>query len=289
MEKTLALILIGMAVTASAGEEVDLAEAAAPDGLVKIVNVRGDIRIEGWDREEITVKGELDDLAEELIFTVNGRKALIEVKMPRRNVNWGDGSDLEIRLPFHSRVDFEGVSSEVSVIDVQGGLRVKSVSGDIDADQIGDRMLISSVSGRIKLEECKGTLRASTVSGDLSVDAHTGAVDLESVSGEIDLKTAANDKLHVRSVSGEIEIEARLEQGTGVDINSVSGDVDLEIVGDVNAHFDLDAGMGGEISNELSDATVETSFMGRERLTTSIGDGDSRVMIRTVSADIKIE
>ena len=56
---------------AVAGESVDESLSASEFGIVEIINTRGTIKIEGWDNDEIHVEGELDDLAEELIFKVD--------------------------------------------------------------------------------------------------------------------------------------------------------------------------------------------------------------------------
>lgn len=272
-----------------AGEEVDLLEPASPQGMVRIINVRGDVDIVGWDKDEIAIQGELDDLAEKLVFKVEENFTLIEVKLPKRNINWGDGSDLEINVPRGSRVDFEGVSTDLSIVDIQGGLRVKSVSGDVTADSIHDRIIINTVSGELRVKTSEGSLRASTVSGNLDVESHTGDVDLESVSGEIELSSDRADRLRAQNVSGEIDVEMNLMAGASVELGSVSGDVELEINGHVDAQFEIDAGMGGEIYNEISDDAPSSSFPGGEKLRMTIGNGSARITIRTVSGDIRLE
>jgi hypothetical protein len=272
-----------------AGDEVDIVKTVSPDGMIRIINTRGDVTIVGWDKDEVWVHGELDDLAEKFIFEVNDKHTLIEVKMPRRNISWGDGSNLEIRVPHNSRVDFEGVSTDTNVSGIRGGLRVKSVSGDIEIDEVDDRIMISAVSGEIQIENSNGALRASTVSGDLEIRSHDGDVELESVSGEIDLFSKNSDLVRVQSVSGEIQIEVSLLDEGQVEIGSVSGEIELELMNEVNAHFQLDAGMGGEIENRISDDQPSRSFIGREKLDMTVGSGSSEIFIRTVSADIRIE
>ena len=284
------LIIIALIYTSStyAGDKIDLHKMASPNGLVTIVNVRGEVDIVGWDKNEIAIQGELDDLAEKLIFEVRGNKTLIEVILPRR-VKWGDGSELEIWVPLESRVDFEGVSTEISVKNIHGGLRVKSVSGDITAENIHDRMLINSISGEIKIEDSQGTLHVSTVSGSLDVRSHVGNADLESVSGDIELTCDDSERLRVRTVSGEIEITSNLLKGATLEIGSISGDIELELTGQIDAHFLLDAGISGEIENQISDDNPSKSFIGQEKLDMTLGNGSAEISIRTVSADIRIE
>lgn len=273
----------------SAGEKVDVIKPASHDGMVRIINVRGQVIIKGWDRDEIAVKGELDDLTEQWIFNVNGQKSMIEVKLPRKNVNWGDGSDLEIYVPEHSRVDFKGVSTEVSIENVLGGVRLKSVSGDIKVDGILDRLMATTVSGEIEVEDCEATLHVTTVSGEIDIKRHKGRVMVESISGDINLETESADKISGRSISGTIDMDVTLLEASLVEIESVSGDIKLELVGEVNATIELVAGLGGEIDYDLTDDKVVKAFMGHERLKAKVGSGESEIVIRTVSADIQIE
>lgn len=289
MNRKLLLLIIVWPVICSAGEKVDVVKAAAPDGMVRIINIRGQVVIKGWDRNEIAVRGELDDLTEEWIFNVNGQKSIIEVKLPRRNVNWGDGSDLEIYVPEHSKVDFKGVSTEVSIENVLGGVRLKSVSGDIKANGVFDQLMVTTVSGEIEVEDCEATLHVTTVSGEIDIKKHKGSVIVESISGDIEVDVESVAKIMGRSVSGTIDMEVNLLKAARLEIESVSGDIKLELMGEVNATLKLEAGLGGEIENDLTDDEVEKAFMGHERLNAKVGDGESQIIIRTVSADIQIE
>ena len=286
-----ACLLLGVLVdSASANDEIDEIRAASSGGLVKIEVIRGSVRITGWDRDEIRVVGVVDDLAEKFIFEVGEKKTLIKVKIPRHNVSWGDGSDLEIHVPYQSRVDFKGVSTEVAARNVAGGLRIKTISGEISSSKISDRILLSSISGEISLDESNGILRASTVSGNLVVESHKGEVELESVSGEIKLLSSVSKQLRVSSVSGDIEIISELLEAAIAEIESVSGDIDFEMAGDeIDARVRIDGGMGGEIDNDLTSDEVTRSMLGQERLDMTVGRGTSNVTIRTMSADVRIE
>ena len=87
---------------------------AHPKGDVEISNVSGDVVVTGWDREQIEVTGTLGRGSERLEFVSEGRHTLIKVVIPRRSHNVS-GSDLEIRVPEHSRVSVTGVSSDITV------------------------------------------------------------------------------------------------------------------------------------------------------------------------------
>ena len=80
---------------ALAGEIVNETLKVPGDISIEIEHQNGDIKIQGWDRDEVKVSGELDDRAEEFIFEQRKGRVVIEVKMPKRK-NWnssGGGDD----------------------------------------------------------------------------------------------------------------------------------------------------------------------------------------------------
>ena len=90
--KTLLLVIYAClsCLTARAGEQVDESRSIPGDAIVSIGVTRGEVRISGWDEPRVSVKGELDDLAEALVFEVTGRDVWIKVVLPNKNVNWGE-------------------------------------------------------------------------------------------------------------------------------------------------------------------------------------------------------
>ncbi len=280
------LILFSVSSMVAAGDRLDLSEPASGDGLVKVIGQRGELRIEGWDQDIVAVTGELDDLAEELVFLVEDGKTLIEVKMPSR-VSWGDGSDLLIRIPQHSRLVVNAVSSEVEIRNVLGGMIVKTVSGDVHIQDSKARLVVNSVSGDIETEATMGTLQLQTSSGEVEVEKHAGELSAESVSGQLSLELSEITALRGNSVSGDIEVSAILASAAYVELVSISGDVKLGISGAKNLRFQLSS-QSGDIDNDLTDDKYRQRY-GAKKLNGTLGNGEADVTMRTVSGDIEIE
>jgi Putative adhesin len=130
-------------------------------------------------------------------------------------------------------------SGDVRAMRIGGRFAVKTASGDVSAERVGGAVDVTSASGDVQIGEAAadtnvktasgdtqvgaarhGTLRATTVSGDVSVGVVTGTgvwLDLTTLSGRTrsDLEmsgegggtgTSHNLTLHVRTVSGDIEI-----------------------------------------------------------------------------------
>jgi DUF4097 and DUF4098 domain-containing protein YvlB len=288
---TSGLLITGLAVSSGtfAGEDVDKILSASAGGYIKIVNTRGQVEIEGWDREEIHIKGELDDLAEELIFEVKGDRARVEVKLPRSNVNWGDGSDLTIRVPKNSKVDFDGVSTDTSIENISGGVRLRSVSGDIEAEKLSHQVHINTVSGNIDVTDSSGNAHISSVSGEINLQMRSSQIVLDTVSGEIEAEFDEIDTLRGNAVSGDIEVEGRLVADGEIEMVTVSGDLSLRLKSPVNARLSVDTGVGGDIENSLSDDEPEEIFPASNKLRAHLGDGSGRISLRTVTGDVRID
>lgn len=275
--------------TGNAGEKIDRTLAAASTGTVKILNVRGEVEILGWDRNEIAVEGELDDLTEEFIFEIAGDRARIEVRLPRHNVSWGDGSDLQIHVPENSKVDFEGVSTDVIIDNILGGIRARSVSGEITAENIRVMLHVKSVSGDIEISDSSGVATVSTVSGEIELDMASSRVVLDTVSGDIDADLGEFTTLRANAVSGGIEVAGKLMENGTINISGVSSDVVLRLMKPVNARLRVSTGPGGDIVNHLTDDDPIERFPARMELDITLGSGKGDIKLRTVSGDVRID
>ncbi|MBQ60632.1 MAG: hypothetical protein CMQ19_01010 [Gammaproteobacteria bacterium] len=118
---TCAAFLVSIA--AFAGDDVDKTLAVPSNGLVKIVNTRGEIEIIGWDKDEIHVAGELDDLAEELVF---------EVMADPMNKGYYLEAALASAYAYKKTGDHEKM--ERALADIESKLAQKQESGRIDSE-----------------------------------------------------------------------------------------------------------------------------------------------------------
>ena len=69
---------------AAGAEPIDRTVDAEPDGVLEVSNVAGEILIEGWDRDEVRVTGELSDDAERLDVINDGDRVIVRVVLPDR-------------------------------------------------------------------------------------------------------------------------------------------------------------------------------------------------------------
>jgi len=271
-----------------AGEKVDETLTADVEGVVEIHNVRGKIRVVGWDDNQVQILGELDDLAEKLIFETQGKVTMIKVKMPKRDINRGDGSNLIINVPKGNRVDFNGISTDLLVQDLSGGIDVRTISGDIDVINVHKQLFAETVSGDIDISESSGTAKWGSVSGDIKGKFDSQDIAASSVSGDIQLHLKNFDSLSASSVSGEVWVSGQLNDSGKTNLSSVNGDITLSFDSAVNARANVKAGPGGSISNSMSSDKVQDIFPSQQKLKMTLGDGSGRIKIGTVNGSVKL-
>ena len=282
-------ILISLTSIVYASESVNKSLSAKADGVVEIHNVRGDIKIIGWDKNKVEIKGELDDLAEELIFETHGKVTVIRVKLPKRSINHGDGSDLVIRVPKANRVDFNGVSTDLNINNISGGIDIRSVSGDVDVDNVRKQLFINTVSGEISLKNSSGKAKLTSVSGEIDGECDSKDIAVDSVSGTIELKLKEFDNLLASNVSGDVWVKGQQSDSGQTRLSSVTGDITLAFEGEVNARAKINTGPGGWISNDMSSDEVKNVFPNQQKLIMTLGDGSGRIKIGTVTGGIKLK
>jgi len=284
---TLAALILSPGL-AFAGESVNESLTADADGIVEIHNVRGTIKVVGWNKDQVEISGELDDLAEKLIFENQGKVTLINIKMPRKNINHGDGSNLIINIPIGNRLDMSGVSTDIVVENVSGGVDVRSVSGDVDVINVKKQLFVNTVSGDLTLKKSSGKAKLGTVSGEIEGRFNSKEVMVNSVSGDIELHLQDFNTLLASNVSGNVWVSGQLNDSGKTRLSSVNGDITLAFDREVNARANISAGPGGEISNHMSSDKVRDIFPNQQKLKMTLGDGSGGIKIGTVNGSITL-
>lgn len=152
-------------------------------------------------------------------------------------------------------------------------------------------------------KEYSKAISAKTASGDISLeDLSIKNLNFESVSGDIKSESVYTEKASLKSVSGEIKVEDYKGELTA---ETVSGDLSLDIInsiediyahsisGDIkiqlpsNAEFYLESKTtSGEIICDFP-ISIEGKLSDKN-INGSVGNGDARIEVSTVSGDAKI-
>jgi DUF4097 and DUF4098 domain-containing protein YvlB len=309
MTYSLAILLSFTAAGVFAAESsVEETKEAAADGYVRIKVVRGEIEVEGWERDEVSVVGSLDESMEEFIFEVKGKETVISVQLPSKLNNWccERETDLVIKVPKNSNLVVSLVSAEANVRNIHGGLELGGVSGELRVENVSDRVRVTNISGEVTLREATGRVRVKTVSGDIQasdingpanfnsvsgsiiVSKMNGELDMESVSGDVEVSRSKVTAVRSHTVSGDVDLDAEMQDGAVIESDTMSGSVRLVLGGYLDARFDLETS-SGRIRNRITDHKPKKSqYVRDEVLRFTVGNGKGEVIASSGSGDITL-
>lgn len=283
--------VLGLLAMPAWGESIEKRAPADPRGEVEIVNVAGSVRVMGWNRAEIDVRGELQDEAERLDFATDGNRTTIRVVLPRNRSNSG-GSDLVVRVPEMSALRVNTVSADQEIDGVRGLQRLQAVSGLIHAESSGEDFQAKTISGDILVTGSTGAKPAiytlTTVSGDITLSKILGEIEVETVSGDMTIEANELTRARIRTTNGDAEIAARLPSGARLDAETINGDVSLKVLGNVDAEFNVHT-FNGDIVSCYGEEAVRSRERGPGHdLNFTRGSGSARVMIRTLNGGVDL-
>ncbi len=248
--------------------------AVRPDYKIYVPNIPGDVRLTGWDREEVSAKTDgdvLDLILNDLTLTVTCDDDLI-LNVPRSASVQIDGveGDAAVRMVAGS-LSFGVISGDLAMREA-GKLAIGTVEGDVSLHDVGG-LAIEGVEGDLSLRGCNGPVSAGEISGDVSIQDVNGDVSLSSVEGD----------LYVRGVMGNLSAHSQgdaslyLEPREGAAVNvSAEDDVLLHLPANVNATLSLSADDADNINVKIPAAVTS-------------GKNPRSVILGTGSASIKLQ
>jgi DUF4097 and DUF4098 domain-containing protein YvlB len=257
------------------------------DGMprLRVQNVSGETAIRIGEPGQVRViarkhvKGGSADRAKRLLENVEvrieqkGNDIFVEPHLYEQERSWLDlfrgkrfRVDFEITVPRETAVDAQTVSGDLDLHGTRGPARVESVSGDVNVEDVQGPMRIKSVSGDVHLGDYVGAVEGSSVSGDVEIRGRVRTCELHTVSGDIsiDLEPEIGGReSRLKTISGDVEV-GLLSSSCVCDYHTASGDLECE-------------------------APARIMREGRKDRTVVIGDGRSRLSVRTVSGDLTIK
>ncbi|HEY8539953.1 MAG TPA: DUF4097 family beta strand repeat-containing protein [Steroidobacteraceae bacterium] len=272
-------------------ERIEKRASADPNGEVEIVNVAGSVRVIGWDRAEVELRGEVEDGVERVDFASDGKRTSIRVVLPRGRSRSAD-ADLTVRIPATSALTVNTVSADQRIEGVRGAQRLQSVSGAIHAETSGEDFAAKTISGDIVVTGSGATKSAmytiSTVSGDLQASKIGGEIDIQTVSGDMRIAATEIARARVRTTNGDVELSTRLASDARLEAETINGDVELRLEEPIDAQFEMST-FNGDIESCFGDDTVRTNNRGAGRnLSFTRGSGSAKVRIKTLNGTVDV-
>ena len=191
----------------------------------------------------------------------------IQEREDRRRANIQVDHHVILKLPRRIDLAINSISGHLKAGDVDGEVRVNSISGNAS---------IGNVSGKLNVKSISGTLDAGEIGADVRVNSVSGNVRLSQVNGSVD----------VLSVSGTVNARLVSLSPPGIHIRSVSGSVEIGFQSDVNADFTAD-GISGQVYLEVPNV-VRDNEVKEPNVRARIGAGGTLIEISSVSGNIRL-
>ena len=291
MKRLISILLLSLAWNVQA-DQVDKTLSVQPNGELHIEIADGRVNIEGWNKSEIRVDGDISRKPEDFVFETHGKNTRIEL-VGDRNSWWGNNSasaDLKVYVPRGTAVTADGVSVNFTFDNLSRSVRTNVISGNINLKNGDGKIDLNSVSGDIVINNAKGKLDLASVSGDIEVDGEAKYFDASTVSGSISARIGMAERIELETVSGDIELELGLSDDARLEADTVSGDIEVKIMNSViNTTFEIETGPGGRVKNRLSNDKMSNNMTFSGSLEFSLGNGDSYVDLETMSGTVVLD
>ncbi len=163
---------------------------------IAIRAVSSDIKIQGWDKDEILLESHG-------LGKVNEEEKQLQIKTL--------SGDIKLSLPMKTK------------------LGLSTVSGDVELENLQTEVDIHSVSGDVEIDNFEGKMAIKTVSGDVTGKDLNGNIWTKSQSGDIDLEFSASDQCEFETASGDIIITLPKDANLILELYTDEGDINLDI------------------------------------------------------------
>lgn len=251
------------------------------DGAVRIYNLGGSVRVLGWNRDSVAVRGSLGEGSR--LHMGGGREG---IKMFVEDVDERNPAPaiLEVSVPLKAKVWVKTATAGIEVSGVSGSLDLYVVSGAIKVTGDPADVNAEAIDGSIRIGGSPAWVRAKSASGDVVFDGKSADITLSTVSGKIEVRGSRFEKAKFETVTGNVSFDGSFERGGLSTFDTHSGTIDLGVSG--SADFDV-VSIAGPIANKLTSKRPIAGRYGRgSELETASGDGGTRVVVRSFKGPV---
>lgn len=283
--KITAALMVFASASAFAGKSVDESWDINANAMISIENIAGSIEIEGWDRSEAHLTGELGNSVDEL--EISASDSSLQITVNNRNERNVDSTRLRLRVPRGAGIDAIAVSANIDILDLDNErITASSVSGDVVVRATSGRVSIESVSGDVEFNGQTFRISAESVSGDIKLSGISGEVSATTVSGDMELEAGLIESGKFETVSGDMKAVTEVSGNGKLTAESMSGDVTIMLPESQSGTFKAQS-FSGRISSDFG-AVSHAKHGPGSHLKHVAGNGGSEVRVESFSGNIKL-
>ena len=268
---------------ASGQQKLERGQPLDPTGAVRVYNVAGSVKVVGWNRDSIAVRGSLGKgNALHMGGSRTGVKMFIEA-IDERNAA---PANVEIFVPARAKVWVKTATANIYVSGMTGSLDLYVVSGNIGVKGDPADVNAEAIDGSITINGSPGWVRAKSASGNVTFDGSSSDVTCSTVSGRIDVDGTRFEKAKFESVTGSIRFAGGFERGGLANFDTHSGSIEIGVPAGSPADFDI-VSIAGPVTNKLTSTQPVRGRYGRgSELNTTSGSGGTRIVVRSFKGSV---
>jgi hypothetical protein len=254
--------------------------ALEPTASFSFFHPAGSIRLVGWDRDSIVVRGH--GSRKDFFFggSRTGGKMGVEARAA------GDSSKpihLVVYFPRRGSVNVKTATADITASDLSG--RYSAVAGSVRVTGSVSSLDVETMSGNLDVQASTPWLRARTGQGHLLIRGSPQDVDASTVGGALDIATSTILRGRFASVTGDIRYAATPAPSALADFSSHGGTIDFLLPRNVSGRFDISS-VTGEIANGFTQ--VSPAAVGPHRLRLNLGRGEAQFTVRTFKGTVRL-
>jgi hypothetical protein len=275
-------------------DEINQTFQLAPGARIEVSSIRGPVEITTGDSATAEVhivrtartRADLEYHKIEVQQTGNSLVVRgVQERGDRQRENIQVNHHVMLKLPRRIDVTINSISGGIKVGDVDGQTNVSSISGAAEIGNVGGKLEVSSISGGLHIGNVGAEARVNSVSGSLEIGNVGADARVNSISGDVRLDQV-NGSIDAQNVSGGFKVTLLSLSSQGIHIRNVSGSVEIGFKSDVNADFNAEHVTGQvylNIPNVIQNLESKSSNV-RAR----IGGGGTPITITNVSGNIRL-
>lgn len=254
-------------------------------GAVRVYNLVGNVRVTGWTRDSVAVRG---SLGKGNTLHMGGGRAGIKMFVEGADDRNPGPASIEVMVPARAKVWVKTATASIEVTGVTGSLDLYVVGGDIRVNGNPADVNAEAIDGSITIAGSPAWVRAKSASGDVLLDGTSSDVTVSTVSGKIEVSGTRFEKAKFESVTGSIRFAGSFERGGLVNFDTHGGSIEIGIPAESPADFDV-VSIAGAITNKLTSTRPAPGRYGRgAELSTSSGSGGTRVVVRSFKGPVTL-
>jgi len=266
-------------------------------GTLKVEIAAGDININSWSKNEVTVKIDGVDDEDRNLIDISQSGNTINVSL-KGSGNWGN-NDVDISVPSEFNLDLNtnqgdvnvnsSIVGTVQVYTAGGDINLKDVKGNTNVKTSGGDITTGSINGDLELSTNGGDVKVGNVNGKGEVRTMGGSIDMKNIGKELDAKTFGGD-ISIGSIGGNAKVKTL---GGSISIGKISGSANVQTNGG-NIKLDGASGdtkaktLGGNISLYNITGNIDASTASGNVYAELTPSGKGKSNISSLSGTVKL-